>query len=300
MFIIFLTCITKYCILDMPSNKILTDYEKGRIDEGFADGKSQRQIALSISRSQKVVSNYLRNKEGYGTNRKGGRPCINNERVLRALGRAARSNKGKTALQLKEISGASGVKSTITRALRKKCRLKITGSTKILSLTKQHKLKRIAWAKEYIQNYSNNSIIWSDEKRFCFKGPDGYFKAWLGKNEIFKVCKERFCGGVHVWAAFVKDAIIGPYFLEKKQTFNSKKLYIFLCMYFMLISRYTEILEETLLPFLNKLSGPLPIFQHDNATPHVSRTTLKWFAEKNIVTMTFPPCSPDLNPIENL
>ena len=52
--------------------------------------------------------------------------------------------------------------------------------------------------------------------------------------------------------------------------------------------------------FLNGISGALPIFQQDNATPHVSTVTLNWFAEKNIVTMKFPPCSPDLNPIENL
>ena len=40
--------------------------------------------------------------------------------------------------------------------------------------------------------------------------------------------------------------------------------------------------------------------QQDNATPHVSSNTLKWFEEKNIAIMKFPRCSPDLNPMENL
>ena len=70
----------------MPRNKILTDYEKGRIDQGFADCKSQREIGSLITESQTVISNYLRNREGYGKNRKGGRPPLKNERSLRALG----------------------------------------------------------------------------------------------------------------------------------------------------------------------------------------------------------------------
>jgi len=48
----------------MPRIKILTDYEKIRIDQGFVDDKSQREIVSLISRSQKVISNYLRNREG--------------------------------------------------------------------------------------------------------------------------------------------------------------------------------------------------------------------------------------------
>ena len=67
-----------------------------------------------------------------------------------------------------------------------------------------------------------------------------------------------------------------------------------------MIYRYTDILEEILIPFLNENSGIRPIFQQDNATSHVSRHTLKWFTERNIAVMKFPPCSPDLNPIENL
>jgi len=63
----------------------------------------------------------------------------------------------------------------------------------------------------------------SDEKRFFFKGLGGYFKAWLGKDDSYQVCKDRFCGGVHIWAAFVKDHIIGQYILEKKATFTLKK-----------------------------------------------------------------------------
>jgi len=64
----FRSLVIRYYIVDMGRNKILTEYEKGRIDQGFADGKSQREIAILIIRSQAVISRYLRNKEGYGKN----------------------------------------------------------------------------------------------------------------------------------------------------------------------------------------------------------------------------------------
>ena len=75
-----------------------------------------------------------------------------------------------------------------------------------------------------IEKYSNEDIIFSDEKCFCFKGPDGYFTAWLSKDDLFQVCKDRICGGIHILAAFPNDVIIGLYILEKKHTFTPKRL----------------------------------------------------------------------------
>jgi len=111
---------------------------------------------------------------------------------VRALKRAASCNKGSTALQLKGIPGASGLKSTTILALKTKCGLENKEVIKILRLTKQHEIQRISRAKEYIEKYSNQVIILSDEIRFCFKGPDGYFKAWLVKDDSYQVRKDIF------------------------------------------------------------------------------------------------------------
>lgn len=45
------------------------------------------------------------------------------------------------------------------------------------------------------------------------------------------------------------------------------------------------------------------VFMHDNAPSHASRHTTDWLMKHGIKDdqlMTWPPCSPDLNPIENL
>lgn len=45
------------------------------------------------------------------------------------------------------------------------------------------------------------------------------------------------------------------------------------------------------------------IFMQDNAPSHASKYSTAWLARKGLKEeklMTWPPCSPDLNPIENL
>jgi transposase len=65
-------------------------------------------------------------------------------------------------------------------------------------------------------------------------------------------------------------------------------------------NKYQSVLEEYLLPFIIGQNLVNPIFQQDNARPHVSLSTKNWFLDKDIETMFWPAFSPDLNPIENL
>jgi transposase len=59
---------------------------------------------------------------------------------------------------------------------------------------------------------------------------------------------------------------------------------------------YTDTLEEGLVPIYNGET-----FVQDNAPVHTSRHTINWLAEKGIYVLpSWPPYSPDLNPIEHL
>jgi hypothetical protein len=42
------------------------------------------------------------------------------------------------------------------------------------------------------------------------------------------------------------------------------------------------------------------IFMHDNSPVHTAYVARDWLAEQEFETMTWPPYSPDLNPIQNL
>lgn len=67
--------------------------------------------------------------------------------------------------------------------------------------------------------------------------------------------------------------------------------------------RYIDILRTHLIPFLDSL--PLATlrrvsFQHDNAPPHRAMRTRRFLEEEGIAVPVWPPCSPDLNPIEEV
>jgi transposase len=51
---------------------------------------------------------------------------------------------------------------------------------------------------------------------------------------------------------------------------------------------------------LARYGGLNCIFRHDNAAMHSSKSTKKYLLHNNVVTMTWPANSPDLNPLEKV
>ena len=61
-----------------------------------------------------------------------------------------------------------------------------------------------------------------------------------------------------------------------------------------------EYQATVLTPALSFIRGPGLLFQQDNAPPHVSRSTIRWFAAKKVrLLQDWPACSPDLNVVEH-
>lgn len=211
----------------MPRGKKLNDNEIGKILAYDENGKSHDTIAALINRSQTVVSNFLRNPNVYGNRKFKGPPKINSPTAIRALRRTAKQNKGMTSMELASISGIKGSKSTVCRILKNDLSLKNKHAIKLLPLKACHIEARLNYAQENIRMNFENGVIFSDEKRFSFTGPDNYYKAWLGKSDKYTTYKIPNYGGVHIWAAFIGDHIIGPYVLKSKDVFNTKRLKLF-------------------------------------------------------------------------
>ncbi|GFV01086.1 transposable element Tcb1 transposase [Trichonephila clavipes] len=60
----------------------------------------------------------------------------------------------------------------------------------------------------------------------------------------------------------------------------------------------SEVLEPVVLPYLQGLATA--IFQQDNARPHVARIVQRFFVNHQIELLSWPACSSDLSPIENM
>ena len=63
---------------------------------------------------------------------------------------------------------------------------------------------------------------------------------------------------------------------------------------------YVNILEKTLIPFIQNVYSDSHRFMQDNDPKHVSRLAQKFFGDNGINWWHTPPESPDLNPIENM
>ncbi|KRF85753.1 uncharacterized protein Dvir_GJ25948, partial [Drosophila virilis] len=129
-------------------------------------------------------------------------------------------------------------------------------------------------------------VIFSDEKKFNLDGPDGFRGYWHDlRKEPLVFSKRNFGGGsVMVWGAFTKCSTLELRFVTSRMTSVD----------------YVEVLDNTLLPFLQDNRESPYIFMQDNARIHTSRHTMAYLLSSSVNTLDWPACSPDLNPIENL
>ena len=63
---------------------------------------------------------------------------------------------------------------------------------------------------------------------------------------------------------------------------------------------YVEILQQTLVPFIEQVFPDSHRLMQDNDPKHVSKLGQQFFKDQRITWWKTPPESPDLNPIENL
>jgi hypothetical protein len=62
---------------------------------------------------------------------------------------------------------------------------------------------------------------------------------------------------------------------------------------------YLKIIEQALVPYIDRLGIQNPIFMQDNVSIHKTRRVTAFLEENSMTVLKWPPNSPDLNPIEN-
>ena len=147
-----------------------------------------------------------------------------------------------------------------------------------------NKEKRLDWCKQMISDKEEfENVIWSDESsvqldhhgRLCFRKK--------GQARKLKP-RPKHPPKVHVWAAISKR--------------GASAIVIFTGI--LTSTRYCEILETALVPFIEKVYPHGHRYQQDNDPKHTSNYTKDFLSDRSINWWKTPAESPDLNPIENV
>jgi transposase len=276
----------------MGKKRGLSGDEKVKITSLLAAGKSTLEVAKDLHRDHRTIKVYA--CDGKITRKTPDRSSTR-KITARDMRHLKVSMARKHLATSKAIFEDAGVPS-ISRKTRCKTLNKLGSVKKPLKqplLTRMHKEKRVKWAQDNMKTDFSN-VIFTDECRATLDGPDGWAYGWVlhGHPQQTRIRRQQGGGGVMFWAGIVGNTLIGPFKVPQGVKLNAE--------------RYCELLDEDLIPWLNKQTVTLKrklIFQHDNAPSHRAKYTTHWLALKGFKQekiMTWPPASPDLNPIENL
>ena len=270
--------------------------ERAEIIGAYKCGVKPAVISRKLGIPDRTVRNVIKKFDTDHTvenKQRSGRPRALSERNVRSLVRITRKNRrGTLASFTAELNHALPMQvsvDTVRRALHEMGYHARAGKRKPL-VTERNRKKRLLFANlGKAWSYEWSEIIFSDESRFVLFANDSHKWVWRQAHEKYDVSclvpTVAHSPGVMVWGCFTRERV-GP--LIRIENSITGEVYL-------------NILEEHLLPFIESLdASTIWIFQDDNARPHRTAAVDQYKENNDILSLPWPPQSPDLNPIEHL
>lgn len=276
--------------LEMPRGKYLTLEEKAKIS-AWRDPTLDRVLSISeisrkLGRSRTVIRSFLRLGQNYGVKKatKGNRKLTNRQKQ-QIIHEAVVNRKNST--EIRDYLQLPVHPQHVNAILRGSGKVKWSKDLKKPMLKPHHKIARLEFCQRHMTWSSEwHRVIFSDEKKFNLDGPDMCNFYWHGLNQPEDPKGSRNFGGgnVMIWGAFSALGTATLCFVSNRMNSGD----------------YTEVLDCSLIPYMERFPDVEFVFQQDNAAIHASRHTIDWLGARGIPVLEWPSCSPDINPIENL
>jgi DDE superfamily endonuclease/transposase len=274
--------------------KHLSEFELGKISAFKQSGLGFKKIANNLKRPLSTIKNALKRMKkhkSYLRQKGSGRPRKTTKREDRRIVRVETNNCFESAFKIGKIVAPSNKisKKTIKRRINE---AGIYGyvSAKKPFVNERQRLKRLKCAEEH-KNWSEEQwkkVLFSDESSFVLR--------WKGRQTVWRKKGERFNPKyiqgtikhdkkIMVWCCFSANGV--GHIHRINGILDGKK--------------YKQILIHHMVPSAKKLFGNCEFyFQQDNDPKHTSSEVANYLENKKVNVLTWPPQSPDLNPIENL
>lgn len=257
---------------------------------GLSLGKIAEKYKISKTGVQKLcnkfeISHQITNLTGRGRKR----ATSNRDDAL--IVRQTKVNSNISSSEIKDQLNLNVSTKTIRRRLHEKG-LSSRVSIKKPMITLKNKKKRLEFAKKYVDKPISfwKTVVWSDESKFELVGKKKRRKVWRKVGEALldrhTTKTVKFGGGsIMVWGCFSWSGVGNLHNIDG----------------IMDARHYIRILSTNLRQSVEKMGiAGQYIFQQDNDPKHTAGVTKKYFANKSINVLEWPPQSADLNPIENL
>jgi hypothetical protein len=217
------------------------------------------------------------------------------EHLQRKITRLILTGKCQTAVDVKaslQVNDQVEVSADIIRRILKNKGLVARIKKKTPFLSKRHCQLRLEFALKY-KNWTKQAwkkVVWSDESKFDIFNTARRQYYWklpgtpLQDSHVKATVK--YPGSIMIWGCFTEK---GLGFLSRIDNILDGEL-------------YRKILDDEFMMTLDyfHLSTKNIIFQQDNDPKHTANLTKQWFVDNNVRVLSWPPQSPDLNPIEHL
>lgn len=270
----------------MGKNKSCDSSTRKIIMNFYDKGWSYRKIANHINCSKDMVFNAIKHFKHFNTTEnmpRKTRPRKTTPREdLRIVLLAKKDPLMGSELIRSELYGAEGTTGVSGRTVRRRlCEANLYGraTRKVPQLKNTNIKARLAFAKKYVnwteQEWKN--VLFSDETKINMISSDR-------SPKYTKKIDKHEGGNIKVWGCFSGFGV-GP---VRKIDGNMDRL------------QYKNILEGTMLPHAHQNLPENWTFQHDNNPKHTAKVVKDFLSNESVRVLDWPPCSPDLNPIENL